>query len=160
MNLKSLFFGLILSVAFSSCTVISHKEFVEHDYRNANVPVVVTGIPFTGEITINMEKTDNYDFSMVDMQRCYFQAAEMLKDNDYKKVYLANKGEKFFFIDGSYFKDLGYSYSAGNTPILDMPSHVYNLDGTHAYETWSGGWLGVMNKQLEDLDDMIEKLVP
>ena len=77
-------FGLILSVAFSSCTVISHKEFVEHDYRNTNVPVVVTGIPFTGEITINMEKTDNYDFSMVDMQRCYFQAAEMWKDNDYK----------------------------------------------------------------------------
>lgn len=41
-----------------------------------------------------------------------------------------------------------------------MPSHVYNLDGTPAYETWSGGWLGVMNKQLEDLDDMMEKLVP
>ena len=41
-----------------------------------------------------------------------------------------------------------------------MPSHVYNLVGKPAYEIWSGGWLGVMNMQLEDLDDMMEKLVP
>lgn len=162
-NIMKSKFYLLLFIAcafFTSCTVVSHKDFVEKDYRNTDVPIVVTGIPFTGVITIDMQKTDNYNFSKADMYRCYLQAADILKDKDYSKVYLANKGEKIFYLEGTYFKELGMAYSLGCAPNFEMQEHVLNLDGTHAYETWTGGWLGVMNKQLEDFSDMMDKLCP
>lgn len=154
---------LVSTFVLSSCTTLSHKKFVEKDSRNENVPVVVKGFPFSKDITIDMQKTDNYGFSAVDMFRCYCQAAEMLREKDYDRVFLANKGEKVFFLTGTYFKDLGVSFAAGENPIYlmnHMPENVYNIDGTPAYGTWTGGWLGVASKQLEDFSDMMEKLVP
>jgi hypothetical protein len=34
-----------------------------------------------------------------------------------------------------------------------LPEHVYALDGTPAFGTWTGGWLGVMGKQLDDSNE-------
>jgi len=48
-----------------------------------------------------------------------------------------------------------------------MPENVYSLGGERMYGAWTGGWLGVMGKQMEDLnnfakdwylDDVIKEL--
>jgi len=41
-------------------------------------------------------------------------------------------------------------------PVYTMrtfPQNVYALDGSPAFETWSGGLLGVLGKQLEDFSE-------
>jgi len=36
--------------------------------------------------------------------------------------------------------------------IRTFPQNVRKLDGTPAYETWSGGMLGVLSRQREDVN--------
>ncbi|MNU11538.1 hypothetical protein D3C72_2594780 [compost metagenome] len=36
--------------------------------------------------------------------------------------------------------------------IRTFPQNVWKLDGTAAYETWTGGMLGVLSKQMEDVN--------
>ena len=35
--------------------------------------------------------------------------------------------------------------------LRTLPENIRNLDGTHPYGTWTGGWLGVTSRQMEDL---------
>ena len=85
------------------------------------------------------------------------------------KKYLKHKGIKMkvhiqegnvkFKITGSYFKKIGQEYSFQN-PLYTMrtfPENVINPDGTSAYSTWTGGILGVTEKQLEDFNELNKK---
>ena len=64
---------------------------------------------------------------------------------------MANKGEIKFKLKGDYFKQLGEEYSYQN-PIYTtrtFPENILNLDGTNAYSRWTGGIIGVTEKQIE-----------
>ena len=37
--------------------------------------------------------------------------------------------------------------------LRSLPQNVYNLDGTQAFSTWTGGLIGVVGKQMEDLSE-------
>lgn len=105
--------------------------------------------------------------SAADVFRALLQSAEALKAKQFTKVVLAHSGTAKFVLDGPYFRQLGQEYKSQN-PIYTMrtlPENLKRLDGTAAYEKWTGGWLGVMNKQMEDftsfnrawfLDDLIK----
>jgi hypothetical protein len=71
------------------------------------------------------------------------------------QVILAYKGQPRFLLEGSYFRQLGAEYDYQN-PVYTLrtfPEHVLNLDGTHAFGSWSGGLLGVVSHQMADLND-------
>ena len=34
-----------------------------------------------------------------------------------------------------------------------LPENVFKMDGTAAFGTWTGGWLGVVGKQMEDFSE-------
>ena len=55
-------------------------------------------------------------------------------------------------MDGSYFQEIGATRQTQNPvhTMRTMQEHLTNLDGTPAFGTWTGGWLGVLGKQLED----------
>lgn len=95
----------------------------------------------------------------VDVFRVLLQFAERVRSKDFRLIVLAYHGEPQFFIQGSYFAQLGNEYSWQN-PVYTMrtfPSHVYNLDGTAAYGTWTGGILGVLKEETEDFNDFHER---
>lgn len=96
------------------------------------------------------------DKSTADVFRVLFQIAENLKEKQFERVYLASKGSKKFFIDGEYFYVLGSSFSSQNPIYLlrTFPENTYLLEGTKAFPTWTGGVLGVLGKQMDDLNSL------
>ncbi len=89
---------------------------------------------------------------MAGMDRMLFKAAEALQDKSFDSVVLAYRGETRLLMDGSYFHEIGATRQTQN-PVYTMRTMQENLsnpDGTPAFEQWSGGWLSVLGKQLED----------
>ena len=90
--------------------------------------------------------------SPADIFRVLLQFAASQKDRDYETVKLSFKGQTKFLLKGSYFKTLGVEFETQN-PLYTMrtvPENVIKPDGTAAFGTWTGGWLGVFGKQMED----------
>ena len=90
--------------------------------------------------------------SMVAMDRRLFKAAEALQGRSYDSVVLAYHGKARLVMDGTYFQEIGATRRTQNPvyTMRTMQEHLHNPDGSPAFETWSGGWLGVLGKQLED----------
>lgn len=93
--------------------------------------------------------------SAADVSRVLLQYADALKDKQLEKVILSYKGERKFMLKGEFFHTLGAEYETQN-PVYTMrtfPENVYELDSTSAFGTWTGGWLGVVGKQMEDFNE-------
>ena len=92
--------------------------------------------------------------SEADVLRSLLQFAQAMQNANFGTVILAYKGHARFMLKGSYFKQLGVEFSYQNPvyTLRTLPEHVYNLDGTPAFGTWSGGLLGVVGHQMEDLN--------
>ena len=98
----------------------------------------------------------------IDLTRGLFQAAEALKDREFGRVILARQGRPVFMMEGPAFQELGQAYAGGENPVYllrTLPEQLYRTDGQPAFGTWSGGWLGVLGKQMEDLNAMAEAWV-
>jgi hypothetical protein len=95
----------------------------------------------------------NDNTAAVDVMRALLQSAEAHRATRFNRVVLAYKGTNKFFLDGAYYQMLGQEYESQN-PVYTLrtfPENVHKMDGTAAYGTWSGGLLGVLAKQMEDL---------
>jgi len=91
----------------------------------------------------------------LDVTRVLLQFADRVKDKKFDRVELAFRGETKFLLDGDYFQKLGREYGFQN-PVYTMnhlPENVKRPDGTEAFPTWTGGWLGVATKQMQDFND-------
>jgi hypothetical protein len=90
----------------------------------------------------------------IDVMRVLLQAASTLKHSNFDRIILAHAGEPKFFLDGRFFKQVGEEFGAQNVvyTLRTFPENVYRLDGSPAYGTWTGGVLGVLGKQMEDLN--------
>lgn len=90
--------------------------------------------------------------SATDVNRVLFGFAEKLKNREYKKVILSYKGKEKFQLDGAYFKKVGEEYKTQNPIYLirKLPEHLYKPDGSKAFKSWEGGWLGVFSNQMKD----------
>jgi hypothetical protein len=97
--------------------------------------------------------------SMAGMDRMLLEAAEGLNDQTYESVVLAYSGDAQLLMEGSYFREIGATRQVQNPvyTMRTMQEHIQNLDGSPAFETWSGGWLGVLGKQLEDHNEFHQR---
>ncbi|MBU2968189.1 hypothetical protein KO527_02310 [Pseudoalteromonas sp. C2R02] len=113
---------------------------------NPNVLIIdIQGIPSTN--------------SQMDVIRVLMQYAQGIKGNSYSKVILSYKGTQKFFMNGDYFKNLGKEYGIQNPmyTVRTMPENLYKPEGKKAFSTWTGGALGVLSKQMQDLKSMSEQ---
>lgn len=97
--------------------------------------------------------------SMAGMDRMLFKAAEALQDRKYDSIVLAWHGQARLLMDGATFQEIGANRRTEN-PIYTMRTmqeHLYNPDGSPAFGTWTGGWLGVLGKQLEDHNEFHQR---
>lgn len=93
--------------------------------------------------------------SQMDVSRVLIQFAESQKDKTFETVKLAYRGNAKFLLKGDYFRTIGREYGVQN-PVYTLrtfPENVYRLDGSPAFGTWTGGWLGVLSKQMDDLNE-------
>jgi hypothetical protein len=97
--------------------------------------------------------------SQVDVFRVLLQYTAKMKSSHYGKVHLAFRGETKFVLDGEYFQQLGQEYGAQN-PAYTMrtfPAHLKRPDGSEAYGSWTGGMIGVLQKEMEDFSNFHAK---
>jgi hypothetical protein len=91
----------------------------------------------------------------IDVFRLLLQYAAKLRDRHFATVALSCKGMEKFHVPGMYFRQLGREYGEQN-PIYTartFPEHLLTPMGDNAYQTWTGGMLGVLNQQLDDFND-------
>ena len=139
---------------------IPSNSAIDEDTRNKGINTWVHYEFFVNpqSLVIDLRKVD-MDKSTADVFRVLFQVAEKFQDKNFTKVILTSKGKKKFYIQGDYFKEIGSEYTYQNPVYLlrTFPENTYMLGGTKAYSTWTGGVLGVMKEQMEDLDDLAYK---
>lgn len=96
------------------------------------------------------------DSSAADVMRVLLQFASRVKETEFDRVYLSWRGQARFMLDGDYFQKLGREYGLQN-PVYTLrtfPENVKSLDGLPAFSQWSGGLLGVVGGQMNDLLDL------
>jgi hypothetical protein len=100
-------------------------------------------------------RADEASVTCADMSRMLFAAAQALTNIQFHRIFLLRHGQPKFLLDGKFFNDLGVEYRLGQNPIYLMrtlPQNVLNKDGGPAFSTWTGGMLGVLGQQMNDLN--------
>lgn len=103
------------------------------------------------QITVDLVSLDSA--SPIDLNRGLFQTAAALHERSFEKVTLARKGKAIFVMSGDDFQELGREYANGQNPIYlvrTLPEKMHTPAGQAAFGTWTGGWLGVLGRQMED----------
>ena len=92
---------------------------------------------------------------MADVFRVFLQFAQTEKSREFESVELAFRGQRRFLMNGKYFRQLGEQFGTENPVymIRTFPENLVRPGGSHAYPTWTGGWIGVAGKQMEDFSD-------
>lgn len=109
------------------------------------------------EITYDLREISG-DNSTADVTRILLQFSEKLKDRKYNKVILSYEGKSKFYFTGEYFQTIGQEYEFQNPvyTLRTMPENIYTFDDELKYGKWTGGWIGVMGKQFEDLNSFAQ----
>ena len=84
----------------------------------------------------------------------FFAFAEEFKDREFREIRLAYKGNTKFILDGNDFSEIGRENSWQNPvyTIRSFPEKLRTPDGRRAYSSVSGGWLGVLNVQMNNVN--------
>ncbi len=132
------------------------SEVLDADSRNKGITVSVHFGKYINPSELVFDLRDiSGSSSPADVSRVLLQYAEALKAKEFERVVLAYRGTQKFQLKGSYFRTLGREYGTQN-PVYTMRTfseNVYELDGTAAFGTWTGGLLGVVGKQMEDFNE-------
>jgi hypothetical protein len=61
---------------------------------------------------------------------------------------------------GEDFKSIGSEFAAGQNPVYlirTLPEKLYHPNGDAAFPHWEGGLLGVVGKQMDDVNAMARR---
>ena len=138
----------------------SAQQVLGSDERNQGVSVFAHYQYFVDPsvLVIDLSKVSGTN-SPADVTRVLLQFAQSQKSKRFELVKLAHQGTTKFMLKGDFFQNLGIEFGDQN-PVYTMrtfPENVYNLDGTTAFGTWTGGMLGVLGKQMEDFNEFHKK---
>lgn len=149
------FIVIVLILAWNYFQVFSPVSTkIKNDDRNKNITVwVYHQFALNPNVIVFDLRSVTVGASTIDVTRSLFQSAEAIKDKSFDKVILSYEGREKFYLEGAFFKNLGMEFGTQNPvyTLRTLPENIRNLDGTHPYGTWTGGWLGVTSRQMEDL---------
>lgn len=136
------------------------SKTIKSDSRNFGIQI---GLHYKNYVSTDVLvynlKGISEDKAAADVFRVLLQTASELKEKEFETVELAYKGKTKFKLKGAYFQELGMEYETQN-PVYTMrtfPENLLNINGESAYSEWTGGLLGVLNKQMEDFNDFNKK---
>lgn len=153
--------GILTIVAFNFAWLNwPAQQKLSEDYRNESATVLVYhrwGI-IPRQIVVDVWSVDE-TASRADVTRMLFHIAEQFANRDYDQVILAYKGQARLQLEGDFFNEVGRTFRYENPIYLmrTLPQHVSQIDGTQAFGSYSGGWMGVLNAQMEDLNTLHDK---
>ncbi|WP_148293647.1 hypothetical protein [Azospirillum sp. B4] len=138
-----------------ACVTLPVARALDQDPRNGPVQVVAyhRGLVLPDTLVVDVWGAQPPAGSL-DVLRALMQAAAILDEHNYETVVLAYRGRPRFKLPGFYFQQLGHDYDRGEDTtnlVRTLPQNVRTLDGNAAFETWTGGMLGVQDRQMDDV---------
>lgn len=133
---------------------------IKFDHRNVGIDIsVYYRDAFDKSIVVFDLRDVSGSNSRLDVFRVLLDFAEEFQDDQYDKVELAFRGKAKFALDEFYFRTLGRERDSQNPAytIRTFPENLKTSSGLRAYPEWTGGLLGVFNKQMEDFNDFHDK---
>ncbi|MEX2540328.1 MAG: hypothetical protein WD314_00910 [Trueperaceae bacterium] len=114
--------------------------------------------------TLVLDLKDIDSAAPVDLLRAVFQSAEVFSDKgrEFEYVILAERGAPVFLVLGADYREMGSQWSYGENPVFmirKFPSKLHHPDGTPAYGEWTGGLLGVLGREMEDVNEAVQAWV-
>lgn len=106
-----------------------------------------------GTLVLDLSRVDAA--APADLWRVLFQSAEVLhtRGRRFERVVVARDGSPVFLLEGDDFARIGAQRVSGENPVYmirTLPSKLHHPDGRAAYGEWSGGFLGVLVREMED----------
>jgi hypothetical protein len=140
------------------------REALAKDWRNTGVELSARYGGYWDSSVLVLDVTRADAVAPVDMFRVLFQAAEAMhtKNASFEKVQLARSGEPVFVLDGGDFATLGRQFASSENPIFmirTLPAKLKRPSGGAAFSEWTGGWLGVMKREMEDANTAAKEWV-
>jgi hypothetical protein len=134
------------------------RTVLTRDSRNAGFSMRARWQYYVAPSTLVLDLTRADAVSAADLLRGTFWAAETLyhAGRHFDRVVLARRGTAVFLMNGEDFEALGTRVAVGENPVYLMrtfPERLRRPDGSAAFGTWTGGWLGVLGKQMEDVNE-------
>lgn len=136
------------------------NEILKGDPRNQGLDISVHYSHYINpNIIVYDVKEVSGNNSMADVFRVFLQFADGTKEKKYTAIELAHNNTTKFILDGESYQVIGNEYSFQNPiyTIRTFPEKLKKPDGTPAYSQWSGGVFGVLQKQMEDFNDVHKK---
>lgn len=167
-NMKKLIWIIIaLAIVLGGIYLFNYLTLIQPVLKTINSDNRNTGIEFElhyksyviPDVLVFNLKDVSDDKAVADVFRVLLQTTAVLKEKDFETIELAFKGTSKFKLVGTYFKKLGEEYKTQN-PVYTMrtfPENLLDMKGQAAYSEWTGGLLGVLNKQMEDFNDFNKK---
>lgn len=111
-----------------------------------------------GTLVLDLTEVRPADTSPAGLWRGLFQIAERSANDErhFDRVILARSREPVFIMEGEDFYRLGEERSLGQNPVYQirtLPEKLYRPNGEGAYGRWTGGMLGVVKEQMEDVNE-------
>jgi DNA-directed RNA polymerase subunit RPC12/RpoP len=127
-------------------------------YGIVDVSVYYRGYLSTRDIVFDFQ-TGAAKGRRIDPVHLLMQFASRLNLAGTDNVYLARDGDERFRVASRSLDPLASSYENGGRiwAFNNLPAAVRRIDGSQAYGEWTGGWLGVMKGQVEDLGSFLEQ---
>ena len=88
----------------------------------------------------------------------FFAFAEEMKDREFREVHLAHRGKTKFVLRGRDFREIGRDHAFQNPvyTIRTFPEKLYTPSGRPAFSTWTGGMIGVLGAQMNDINEVAD----
>jgi hypothetical protein len=128
-------------------------------YGVVNADVYYDDVFSNDVVVFDLKDGGSYEARRIDPVHLFLQFGTRADLSSVRRVVLARNGRKVFYIDVSDLRPLTESYEGGGRvwAFNNLPGSVATMSGERAYAEWTGGWLGVLQKQTEDLNHFIEQ---
>lgn len=144
-----------LTIYNLSVTIPAGRDLAD-DGRESGYSMVVYRTWLVHPQNIVVDLRDVSSASRIDLYRGLRLAAEGLDGRSFGEVSLARNGKTVFVMSGEDFAAYG-RYGTSLAAVQRIPEQVRLPDGQPAFGSWSGGWLGVMTRRLEDVNTLAEE---
>lgn len=86
----------------------------------------------------------------------FLRFAENMKKREFGEVLLAYRGDAKFRLDGAEYQRIGRKLAHQNPVFVvrTFPEKLKTPEGDRAFSTWQGGLVGVLGRQIEDLNEL------
>jgi hypothetical protein len=125
------------------------------------VRVNYSGIFDTQTVIFDLRDGGSPSARGIDPVHLLMQFASKLDLYSTRRIVLARNGQHRFCVSSDDMRPLADSYANGGVlwAFDNLPARVRRMDGTRAFGEWTGGWLGVLKEQTEDLAQFINEWI-